>query len=101
MKKILSALVAASFAMSAQSETMIARQGSDWVRVTDAPCTNEKVLSHLAAGAGKQFRAATSGISGAPYAACWVPSGKMAFMVYEDGDKGLIPLAEFKEDLGA
>jgi hypothetical protein len=100
MRRLLIAAALLCAAGSSFANTMVARQGSDWVRITDAPCTNENVLSRIAPGAHKQFRAATSGISGAPFAACWVPNGGAALLVYEDGDRGIIPLNEFKEDLG-
>jgi hypothetical protein len=100
MRLALLAAIAACFALPAQSSTMLARQGSDWVRVTDKPCTDQRVLSHLAPGAESRFMAASSIIGGAPFAACWTLSGNMALIIFDDGDKGMIPLSAFKEDLG-
>jgi hypothetical protein len=99
MRKLICAALLCA-AGSSFANTMLARQGSDWVRVTDKPCTDQRVLSHLAPGAESRFMAASSIIGGAPFAACWTLSGNMALIIFDDGDKGMIPLSEFKEDLG-
>jgi hypothetical protein len=38
---------------------------------------------------------------GQRYQACWRMMGNAAYLVYEDGDQGIIPAAELKPDLTA
>jgi len=35
-------------------------------------------------------------VQGQTFKACWTVEGEAAFLLYEDGDHGLIPLADFK-----
>lgn len=81
----------------AQADSM-ARQGSDWVRLTARPCTNEKVLATITAAHldPASFWAATASFGGTPYAACWTLVRGGAGLIYEDGDQGLIPQSDLK-----
>lgn len=75
-----------------------ARVGSDWVRITARPCSNDKVVGHiLAAGRNAlDFRAATARFQGQDYSACWTPGGPGVVLVYEDGDTGMVPARDLK-----
>lgn len=99
MRSIIAALVAASFAVSAQADSE-AKYGSDTIRVTATPCTDAKVLGYIAAlqQDPKDYRAARAEYQGAPFAACWRPmfEQKVAFIIYDDGDQGFIPFADLK-----
>lgn len=94
------ALILLLIAPLALAEEMIARQGGDWVRLTEAPCTNELVTPRLPAGQGDEFQAATAEFQGKLYVACWRTMGNVAFLIYEDGDQGVVPLRELQPALG-
>jgi hypothetical protein len=40
---------------------------------------------------------ASAVVDGQPFRACWIVDGDSAHLLYEDGDQGLIPLADFKQ----
>jgi hypothetical protein len=40
-------------------------------------------------------------VDGQPFRACWIVDGDAAHLLYEDGDQGLIPLADFKQPTSA
>lgn len=69
-----------------------ARQGNDSVRLTEAPCTNAAVLALLKPEAVEHFRAASAVFNGQHFEACWRVSEGVVFLVYEDGDQGVIPV---------
>ena len=92
---------AALAAAPAMSQDLVARQGNDTVRLADAPCTSEQVLSRLKPELRAQFRAALAVVEGRTFEACWRPAGNAAHLLYEDGDQGLVPLADLKPELTA
>lgn len=92
-------LGAALLCASAHAD-LVFRQGNDSVRLTEADCTHAKVRELLPAGHASEFRAARAQVQGAPFAACWVKVGEVAFVIYEDGDQGAIPVEMLKEEQG-
>jgi len=92
-----SALVAAP----AFANDLVARQGSDVIRLVNAACTSEGVLSRVSPQMRSQFRAAQATVDGRTYAACWRMTPSAAHLVYEDGDQGLVPLSALKPQLSA
>lgn len=92
-------LCAALAAAPAFADDLIARQGEDSVRLGDAPCTSEQVLVRLQPQTHEDFRAATAVFQGRSFVACWRPVGSMAVLIYEDGDQGIIPLADLRRAL--
>jgi hypothetical protein len=98
------ALVAAVAAFSAAptfAQDLIARQGNDSVRLSEAACASQLVLGRLEAGQHDEFHAATAVFQGQNFVACWRAMGNVAFLMYEDGDQGVIPLQELKPELSA
>jgi hypothetical protein len=83
----------------AKAGEMVARNGSDEVRVSDKPCANGAVVEHirLAGGNVDTFREAAVRFGGKSYAACYRVAGGFVHLVYEDGDQGIVPTGEFKE----
>jgi hypothetical protein len=99
--KICAALIAASFAVPAFAATeMIAKYGDDYVRLMDAPCPYASVLRFINEDQRKHFRKADTRVGGQRYFACFAILGDQVALVYEDGDKGLVPASEFKPDEG-
>lgn len=91
---------AALVAVPAFADEVVASNGADSVRLSDAQCTSEKVLEQIPAPAREQLRDATAQIQGQSFKACWVVQGNMAHLMYEDGDQGMVPLSEFRKAAG-
>lgn len=95
------AVLAAAAASPAFAQELVARQGDDSVRLSDAACKSELVLGRLEPASATQYRAASAVFQGQRFQACWRMVGNAAHLVYEDGDQGIIPVAELKPDLTA
>ena len=95
------AIVAAVAALTTPvfADQLVARQGNDSVRLSDAACKSELVLARLEPGAQDKYRAATAEFQGQNFVACWRAMGGVAHLVYEDGDQGIIPMQELKPEL--
>lgn len=93
------AAFAALAAAPAFAENLVARQGNDSVRLSEASCESKLVLSRLEPQLHEQFRAASAEFQGQNYVACWRMVGNVAWLLYEDGDQGVIPMAELKREL--
>ncbi|HEY8357976.1 MAG TPA: hypothetical protein VIL30_10990 [Ramlibacter sp.] len=94
-------LAAAAAAAPAFSQELVARQGSDSVRLSDAACQSESVLARVGEDTKDEYKAATAQFQGQSFVACWRTMGGVAHLVYEDGDQGIIPMQELKPDLRA
>lgn len=92
---------AAAAAAPAFAEELVARQGNDSVRLTDAACESELVLARVEPGSAEEYRAATAEFQGQNFVACWRNMGNVAHLVYEDGDQGIIPMQELSPELSA
>jgi hypothetical protein len=102
MKALVFCAAAAMFAAApAFADDLVARQGDDSVRLSDAACKSELVLSRLEPGMASDFRSASAVFQGQRFQACWRMMGNAAYLVYEDGDQGVIPVNELKPDLTA
>jgi hypothetical protein len=70
----------------------------DTVRLTQKPC-GESVLRHLPQGTRGYYRAALAVIGGQQWSACWaMRQDGMVHLVYTDGDQGMIPVAQFRQE---
>jgi hypothetical protein len=92
---------AALAAAPAFADDLVARNGSDSVRLGETPCTSELVLSRLEKQAHDHYKSASALVDGQNFVACWRVVGNAAHLLYEDGDQGVIPLAELKPELSA
>ncbi|MBC5781855.1 hypothetical protein H8N03_02800 [Ramlibacter sp. USB13] len=102
MKAVVFCAAFAAFAAApAFSQDLIARQGDDSVRLSEDSCKSELVISRLEPGMAEQFRAASAMFQGQRFQACWRMMGNAAYLIYEDGDQGIIPATELKPELSA
>jgi hypothetical protein len=85
-------------ALPARAETMRASNGHDSVRLYDTPCVNLTVLAHIMPRYHAEMRKADAVVGGEAFNARWIVDGDSAHLMYEDGDQGLVPLADFKPD---
>jgi hypothetical protein len=83
------------------AQELVARQGDDSVRLSDSECKSELVLSRIEPGQASEFHAASAVFQGQRFQACWRMVGNAAYLVYEDGDQGIIPADELKPELAA
>lgn len=101
MKAVVFCAALAAFAAPSFAQDLIARQGDDSVRLSEAACKSELVLSRIEAGTAGEYRAASAVFQGQRFQACWRMMGNAAYLVYEDGDQGIIPAHELKPELSA
>ena len=83
------------------AQDLIARQGDDSVRLSEEACKSDLVLSRLEPGDIKEYHAASAMFQGQRFQACWRMMGNAAYLIYEDGDQGIIPAQELKPELSA
>ncbi|RYG14480.1 MAG: hypothetical protein EON92_02000 [Burkholderiales bacterium] len=72
---------------------LVAYNGNDTIRLTEAPCTSESVLAHVPEEVRSDFMTANVTLKGERYTACWRITPVAAHLVYEDGDQGLVPVS--------
>lgn len=102
MKAVVFCAALAAFAAAPSfAQDLIARQGDDSVRLSEEACKSELVLSRIEAGTAGEYRAASAVFQGQRFQACWRMMGNAAYLVYEDGDQGIIPAHELKPELSA
>lgn len=85
----------------ASADELVARQGTDSVRLSDTACTSQQVLGRLSPDSREFYKKASAEVGGQAFQACWAIVGDAAHLVYEDGDQGVIPMAELKPELTA
>lgn len=93
------AAFAALVAAPSFADELVARQGNDSVRLSEGACKSELVLGRLEPTTHEEFRAASAEFQGQNFIACWRMVGNVAWLLYEDGDQGIIPMAELKREL--
>jgi hypothetical protein len=98
---ICAAALAAFAAAPSFAQDLIARLGDDSVRLSEETCKSQLVISRLEPGMADEFRAASAMFQGQRYQACWRMMGNAAYLIYEDGDQGIIPATELKPELSA
>ena len=99
MRQIL--LYAALAAAPAIAGDLVARQGSDTIRLADEPCTSQLVLGRLEAKLQTQYKAASAVVQGQNFIACWRAAGRAVHLMYEDGDQGILPMEALRPELTA
>jgi hypothetical protein len=90
---------AALAAAPALAGDLVARLGSDTIRLADEPCTSQSVLGLLEPQFQSAYKAASAVVQGQTFSACWRTAGQAVHLVYEDGDQGFVPLAELKPEM--
>jgi hypothetical protein len=93
---ILPALCAALLGPVAWAEDLVVNEGTDTIRISEAACDNEAVLSRIEPASRPLFRAASAVLQGQRYPACWSVLPNAVYLVYEDGDQGLVPFSKLK-----
>ncbi|WP_056189126.1 hypothetical protein [Pseudorhodoferax sp. Leaf267] len=89
-------LCAAFVAAPAFAGDLVAYEGTDMIRLTPQTCTNQAVLNRIDPEVRELFLTASATLRGQRYTACWSITPTAAYLVYEDGDQGLIPLTKLQ-----
>lgn len=91
------ALLCAAFAATpAFAGDLVAYEGTDMIRLKPETCTNQTVLNRIDPEVRALFLTASATLQGQHYTACWSITPTAAYLVYEDGDQGLIPLTKLQ-----
>lgn len=93
---LVSAAALTATAAQAQTTDLVAYQGTNAIRLTEAACTDDAVLQQLAPELRPYFRSAWAQVEGKRYNACWGTLPTAVILVYEDGDQGLVPLSDLR-----
>ncbi|MEF7616633.1 hypothetical protein V4F39_22155 [Aquincola sp. MAHUQ-54] len=93
---LLTALCTALTALPARSGDLVAYEGGDLIRLSEAACTNEAVLNRIEPDARRHFRTASAVVQGQTYQACWGALPTAVYLIYEDGDQGVLPMSRLQ-----
>jgi hypothetical protein len=85
---ILILLVAAAPALAGER---VARQGDDEVRVFDSPCVSAETIARMPEGSREGWNKVQGRFGGQRYFGCWRPAGDSVYILWEDGDEGVVP----------
>lgn len=93
---VLCAMLLGTTALATHADDLVVNEGADTIRFTDAACNNEAVLNRIEPDARPLFRSASATLQGQRYTACWSVVSTAVYLVYEDGDQGLVPVSKLK-----
>jgi hypothetical protein len=95
-------IVAALAAAPALADDMVFKDDNVTVRLTEAPCTRAAFQTVLAQVKPDPAKVAVVTHGGRYLAACWLahPESGNVVLIDEEGDAGLIPMADFKREPG-
>jgi hypothetical protein len=98
MKKLLLGLLLALTSLSVLSAPRFT-SGKDFVELGQDACGEDLLKIAYEKGLPKEqtLLSAKAVVDGVVYKACWTLEGNTVGLVYEDGDIGLVPAADFKE----
>lgn len=101
MKRTLLCLASVLLALPALADYLVATNGRDTVRLSQAACP-KAVLAVMKPELRGHVKAAQSTVGGKEFQACWsLLQPGFVSLIYEDGDEALIPMADFKRVPGS
>jgi hypothetical protein len=75
-----------------------AHQGADWVRIWNSPCVSAETLARIPQEERAAFQKVQGYVGGKLAFGCALQRGNMYFILWEDGDQGVVPASELKQD---
>lgn len=75
---------------------LVAYEGADMIRLTETACSNQTVLGRIDPSSREHFRSATATVDGRTYQACWGALPAAVYLIYEDGDQGVVPISKLQ-----
>lgn len=94
-------LAAALLCASSSYAERVARKGDAEVRIFDSPCVSAETIARIPEKDRKGWGKAIGVFGGQKFFGCWQKMGEDTYVLWEDGDIGVIPAADLKEALGA
>jgi hypothetical protein len=80
----------------AYGQSMVVRQGSDFIRLQSAPCTDPSVLHYIPEESRKYFKAGYAEVDGKKFSTCWAVRRRGdVLVIYPDGDIANVPMEQF------
>jgi hypothetical protein len=91
-KKVMAIAMVSLFSLGVAHADMVFQDGGDRLILRESACPlADKLPKEI------PFRKADGLVSGKPYIGCWVEQNGTVFLVWEDGDQGMLPTDAFKE----
>jgi hypothetical protein len=90
------ALISCLWPRPAHAE-MLTRNGDNWLRLYASACRNDAILSVIREEWREHFRSAHAQANGQEFDACWIEQDGKVFVLFDDGDKMILPLSAFKD----
>lgn len=69
----------------------IGRQGEDEVKLFESPCVSVETYMRIPEGERRSYSKAVGLFQGQKFFGCWKPMGEGVYILWEDGDQGIIP----------
>jgi hypothetical protein len=76
---------------------LVYRSPNGGLRLTDKPCTDQRILEQVKEEFRPQFKAAIGTVHGRPFQACWIERLGHAIVIFEDGSDTILSLARFHD----
>ena len=71
------------------------------VRLSDGACGIAGIIAAITDEYKAQLRRGAATVNGKDIALCWIEAEGRAFLLYADGDRGVLPMKSFKKHEGA
>ena len=91
-------MIAALLAAGSAHADLIVRNDGNWLQLHESQCKSAEVLSLLRDEWKDKFHSASSFANGQNFAACWIENNGFAFVLFDDGDRLVLPLSAFKQE---
>lgn len=107
MSRLLSALALALalLAPSASAGSDVVYRATDpngdYIRLFDKPCANDRVRAGIPPNQREAFMAGEAKIDGKMWGMCWTVISQGIGIIYEDGDRGIVPMQAFKPEVNS
>lgn len=96
MKRLFILIVLVLATAPALAEKVFA-QGGDEIRIFDSPCVSVETMNRMPANARAGWNKAQGSIGGQRFFGCWREMTGVVYIIWEDGDQGVVPMIGFKE----
>lgn len=97
MKRILCAAGFALAAGFAMADPVLHAPNGDWVRLTGGECPAE-IAAQILESDRARFSKAVGNIGGQDYVGCYADAGEVYVILWNDGDRGILPKEVMREE---
>jgi hypothetical protein len=89
------ALILLFLAPMALAGQRVASEGDDEVRIFDTPCVSMETIARIPEANREGWGKVQGRVQGQRFFGCWRALGEAIYILWEDGDQGIMPLQEF------